>query len=142
MGGVIADTCVWVEVEREQLTAAALADAFPDEPIYLAQPVLAELAYGLARPATETQRSRRATALAALMLRPCIPITGETGRVFGKLAAELDSKGRPSTHRVQDLWIASVALEHGLKVLTLNRSDFEDIPGLTVLSPPAPRPGV
>jgi len=136
MGGIIADTSVWVDVERERLSTAALEATFKDEPIYLAAPVLAELEYGLARAVTEKQRTRRAAALAALMSRPCLPITGETGRIFGKLAAELDQKGRPAAHRVQDLWIASVALQHGLKVLTVNLSDFEDIPGLTVLAPP------
>ena len=139
MAGIVADTSVWVEVERERLSAPALEAAFGDEPIYLAPPILAELEYGLARSVTDKQRTRRATALAALMSRPCVPITGETGRIFGKLAAELDQKGRPSTHRVQDLWIASVALQHGMKVLTVNRGDFEDIPGLTILSPPSPR---
>ncbi|MBM4041238.1 MAG: type II toxin-antitoxin system VapC family toxin [Planctomycetes bacterium] len=139
MGGIVADTTIWVDVERERLTAAELEAAFPGEPIYLAPPILAELEYGLASPATDKQRARRETALAALMLRPCIPITAETGRIFGRLAAGLNHKGRPATHRVQDLWIASVALEYGLKVLTANRNDFDDIPGLTVLSPPSPR---
>ena len=32
-----------------------------------------------------------------------------------------------------DLWIASLALQHGHSVLTRNRRDFEDIPGLAVL---------
>jgi len=140
MGGVVVDTSIWVDVERERLSAAALEAALGDEPICLVPPILAELEYGLARAATEKQRTRRATALAALMSRPCVPITAETGRIFGKLAAELDQKGRPSAHRVQDLWIASVALQHGLRVLTVNRGDFEDIPGLTVLSPPSTRP--
>lgn len=140
MAGIVTDTSVWVEVERERLSAAALDAAFGDEPIYLAPPVLAELEYGLARAVTDKQRTRRAAALAALMSRPCVPITGETGRIFGKLAAELDQKGCPSSHRVQDLWIASLALQHGMKVLTLNHSDFDDIPGLTVLSPPSARP--
>lgn len=140
MAGIITDTSIWVDVERERLSAAALEAAFPGEPIYLAPPILAELEYGLARAVMDKLRARRAAALTALASRPCLPITGETGRIFGRLAAELAQKGRPSTHRVQDLWIASVALQHGMKVLTVNRSDFEDIPGLTVLSPPEPRP--
>jgi predicted nucleic acid-binding protein len=60
----------------------------------------------------------------------------ETGLIFGALAAELDSAGRPSTHRIQDLWLAAVAVQHNLKVLTQNPKDFRGIPGLTVLSIP------
>ena len=60
----------------------------------------------------------------------------ETGVVFGRLATALDNAGRPSTHRVQDVWIAAFAVQHNLKVLTRNPKDFLGIPGLDVLVVP------
>jgi predicted nucleic acid-binding protein len=66
--------------------------------------------------------------------KECLAIDRGTAEVFGRVASELDARGRPSAHRVQDLWIGSLALQHGHKVLTRNPRHFEDIPGLTVLS--------
>jgi predicted nucleic acid-binding protein len=37
---------------------------------------------------------------------------------------------------MQDLWIASLAIQHGHKILTLNARDFEDIPGIELLTLP------
>lgn len=54
--------------------------------------------------------------------------------MFGRLAADLDDAGTPSTHRMQDIWIAALAIQHNMKVLTRNRRDFVDIPGLQVLT--------
>ncbi len=50
--------------------------------------------------------------------------------MFGDLGAVLAKSGRGKDFRVQNLWIASQAVQHGLTVLTHNRKDFEDIPGL------------
>jgi predicted nucleic acid-binding protein len=63
-----------------------------------------------------------------------LSIDAATGVTFGRLAADLDSVGRPSTHRVQDLWLAALAVQHSLKILTQNPRDFRGIPGLTVLT--------
>ena len=68
---------------------------------------------------------------------PCLVIDAETGVTFGRLAADLDAAGRPSTHRVQDLWLAALAVQHNLKVLTQNAKDFQGIPGLMVLRMPS-----
>jgi predicted nucleic acid-binding protein len=54
------------------------------------------------------------------------------------LAAHLKTSGRGQNFRMQDLWLASQAIQHGLKLLTHNRKDFEDLPGLdlVILSKP------
>jgi len=61
----------------------------------------------------------------------------ETGECFGRLAAHLDSQGRPSRHRANDLWLAALAIQHGMRLATRNAKDFDDVPGLdvVVLSP-------
>lgn len=132
--GVILDTSVWVDVERGRLAPMDVAAVTSTEPVYLVPPVIAELEYGVNRAATESQRQKRAAALARIRRKPCLLIDAETGVVFGRLSANLDSSGRPSTHRVNDVWIAAMAIQHNLAVLTLNPGDFRDIPGLRLLS--------
>ena len=53
-----------------------------------------------------------------------------TGEMFGSLAAQLRQSGRGHEFRIQDLWLASQAVQHGLILLTHNEKDFLDIPGL------------
>ena len=132
--GVILDTSILVDVERGLLSPAEVHEATQGEPVFLTPVTIGEMRHGLMYAKTEAQRKRREAALAETKAVPCIPIDRETGDMFGEIAARLDKKGRPSKHRAHDLWIASVALQHGHSVLTRNRRDFEDIPGLTVLS--------
>lgn len=130
---MIVDTSVWIDVERGRLAPADIASITGNEPIYLAPPVLAELEYGVRRAATPAQRQKRENALARIRRKPCLILDGQTGIVFGRLAADLDAAGTPFAYRVQDVWIAALALQHGMKALTRNRRDFENIPGLDLL---------
>lgn len=131
--GVILDTSIWIEVERGRLAPADIAAVTHEEPVYLAPPVLAELEYGVQRARTAAQRHKREAALARIRKKPCLVIDAETGLILGRLSADLDSAGRPATHRIQDLWMAALAVQHNLKVLTQNPKDFEGIPGVVVL---------
>jgi len=54
----------------------------------------------------------------------------DIARRFGEVRAALLDAGRPTPEL--DLWIASTALVHGLRVVTHNVQDFAHIPGLTV----------
>ncbi len=131
--GVILDTSIWVDVERGRLAPRDVAGLTGEQPVYIVPPVIAELEYGVHRAQTESQRVRRASAMARLRRKPCLAIDRDTAEVFGRLAAALDSRGKPSTHRTHDVWIAAIAIQHRLSVLTRNGSDFEDIPGLDVI---------
>jgi len=130
--GVILDTSIWVDVERGRLAPRDVQALTGDEPVYVVPPVIAELEYGVQRAKTDDQRSRRASAVARIKKKPCIGIDKDTGETFGRLAAMLDSRGTPSTHRTQDIWIAAIALQHNLKLLTRNGKDFKGIPGVDV----------
>jgi len=132
--GVIVDTSIWVDVERKRLVHTELAERLGDEPVYLAPPVIAELEYGVNRARTPAQRNKRAAALAKIRKKPCLIIDRETGELFGRIAAEADRGGRkPSQHRVHDLWLAALAIQHGFRLLTQNPRDFRDIPGLELM---------
>jgi predicted nucleic acid-binding protein len=139
--GVILDTSVWVDVERGRLTPADVASVTGDEPVYLAPPVMAELQYGVERAPDAASRNRRAGALSRIRSKPCLIMDRETGEVFGRLAAVLDSQGKPSKHRVNDLWLAAVAIQHGMRLATENSKGFVDVPGLDllVIRPAKPR---
>ncbi len=50
---------------------------------------------------------------------------------WGRLAAELEGKGRPTP--VNDLWIAACCIAQDVPLLTFNRRDFAHIPGLQLL---------
>ncbi len=126
--GVIIDSSIWVDVERGRLSPADVAAYTGDEPVYVAPPILAELEYGVHRAKSSAQRHKRASALARIRRKPCLNVDAETGITFGRLAADLDAGGKPHGHRIHDVWIAALAIQHNLKVLTQNLKDFSGIP--------------
>lgn len=131
--GVIVDTSVWIDVERRALTHVEVAESIGNDDVYLCPQVVAELQYGVERAATPEQRIRRSSALARVQRKPCLVADRTTGATFGQIAAHLDRAGAPSTHRVHDLWIAALAIQHGYRVLTRNPRDFAGVPGLDVV---------
>ena len=132
--GIVLDTCIWVDVERGRLAPADVAAVTREEPVFLTPITIAELKYGLVRSRTPAERNRRAAAIARILKKPCLVIDKTTGDLFGEIAAQLDTAGRTSRHRVQDLWIAALAIQNSFGLLTRNRRDFADIPGLSLLA--------
>ena len=51
--------------------------------------------------------------------------------IFG--AVQIFKKGYQAKHRVQDIWLASQAIQYNYKFLTINEKDFQDIPGLQLV---------
>jgi predicted nucleic acid-binding protein len=136
---MILDTSIWVNIERGRLSPADVADRTGNEPVYLAPPVIAELEYGVHRALDLAQRNRRAAALTRIKRKPCLLMDKDTGEIFGKLTADLDRAGRPSTHRTNNLWLASLALQHNMTLVTQDQRDFTDIPGLKLIILPTPK---
>lgn len=131
--GFLIDTCIWIDVERGKLAPADVAVVTADEPIYISPVTLAELKFGAEMAKTSDLRQKRLAALARLKKKPVLWIDEVTGEIFGDLAAQIKKNGRQHIHRVQDLWLASQAIQHGFRFLTHNRKDFEDIPGLNLV---------
>ncbi len=129
--GWLIDTSIWVDVERGTLSPAEVAAVTGNQPVFLSPVTLAELRYGaeIARP---DLRQKRLSALDRLRGKPLLLIDATTGETFGRLAAELKRQGRGHQFRVQDLWLAAQAVQHGHGLLTRNVKDFDDIPGLVV----------
>lgn len=129
---LILDTCIWVDIERGNLAPADVAEITGDEPVFLTPPVIAELKYGIHRAGNLAQRYKRESALARIKRKPCLMIDGDTAVIFGRIAADVDRQGKPSTYRVHDIWIAAIAIQHNMIVLTRNQKDFEGIPGVKI----------
>lgn len=131
--GYLADTGIWVEVERGRLSAADLAAIIGKASVYVSPISIAELAQAAEIPPEEHVRQRRRATLLRLREKVILPIDGSTGEIFGKLAFSLVQRGRGSpAHRVQDIWLAAQAIQHKLRLITYNRKDFDDVPGLDV----------
>lgn len=131
--GVLIDTCVWIDVERGALAPADVASFTGEDPVFLSPVTIAELKFGVDVCADPDDRQRRAAALRRLTRKPLLPIDGGTGEIFGALAAQVRAQGRGHRYRIQDLWLASQAIQHSYRLLTRNVRDFQDLPGLDLL---------
>ena len=60
-------------------------------------------------------------------------IDDETGVTFGQLASYLRKNKKEIKYRIQDLWIASLSVQHNFPILTHNIKDFKDIPGVVLI---------
>lgn len=132
--GFLIDTCIWIDVEQGRLTPEDVAKLTGDRPVFLSPVTIAELRQGAELAPDPAVRQRRLAALQRLERKPLLPIDGDTGMISGSLAAALRSAGRGHRHRIQDLWLASQAIQHGYVLLARDVRDFEDIPGLDLVA--------
>ena len=131
--GFLIDTCVWIDVERGALAPADVAAVTQQEPVFLSPVTIAELRFGVDATPDPGIRQKRLAALRRLARKPSLLIDVNTGEIFGGLAAQIKAAGRGHRYRVQDLWLASQAIQHGFRFLTRNAKDFADIPGLDLV---------
>ena len=136
--GFLIDTCVWIDVERGALAAADVAALTGSEPVFVSPITIAELKFGAESAKEPSVQQRRLATLRRLQRKPLLLIDAATGDIFGSLAAQLRTAGHGHRYRVQDLWLASQAIQHSFKFLTRNGRDFEDVPGLDLVTYKAP----
>ncbi len=115
---------------RQVSSAADIHAITQQEPIYLSPVNLAEIRFGIELMNDPKQKQRATATLRRLRRKPLLRITGETGEIFGTLAAKLTKAGRGHVFRVQDLWLAAQAVQRKFTLLTANAKDFQDVPGL------------
>ena len=63
---------------------------------------------------------------------PVLPISVPVAERCGRLRATLQRQGKRVRARALDLLIAATALEYNLTLVTRNKDDYKDIPGLTL----------
>jgi predicted nucleic acid-binding protein len=132
--GFLIDTCIWIDVEQGVLAPGDVAAITGNAPVYLSPITIAELRFGVETAADPGIRQKRQAAFRRLQRKPLLPIDGTTGEVCGDLAAHLKTAGSSHRYRIQDIWLASQAIQHGFGLLTRNKKDFEDIPGLDLIA--------
>lgn len=131
--GYLIDTCIWIDVERGTLVPADIMSVTGNEHVFLSPVTIAELKYGAEIATDPGIRQKRLAALHRLRRKPLLRIDDMTGDIFGGLAAQIRASGKTVRSRVQDLWLASQAVQHGFRLLTHNEDDFKGIPGLDLV---------
>ena len=132
--GFLIDTNLWIAIERGQISAADIHSFTGPSPVYLSPVNIAEICHGVELMTNTAQRRRAIEMLRRLRRKPLLRITGETAEIFGAISARLSKTGRGHDFRVQDVWIASQAIQRGFTLLTANEKDFRDIPHLKLLA--------
>jgi len=131
--GCLIDTCIWIDVERGYISPSDVALYTGKDPVYISPVTLAELGYGTEMARSEEIKQKRKSSLERLRKKPLLIIDDGTGLVFASVAASLKKSGRGSSFRIQDIWLASQAIQNNFSLLTKNKKDFEDIPGLKLV---------
>ncbi len=132
--GWLIDTNIWIAVERGKLAAADIYAITRQDPVFLSPVNIAEMQFGLEMLKAGGIKQKAAAALRRLRRKPQLRITVETGEIFGILAAKLKKGGRAADFRINDLWIASQAIQRDFSFLTSNAKDFADIPELKLVA--------
>ncbi|MBA2278726.1 MAG: type II toxin-antitoxin system VapC family toxin [Chloroflexia bacterium] len=68
-----------------------------------------------------------------LMFVAVLPFSRREADLCARLRADLRRRGRRTRARYLDLMIAATAMTHGLTLVTRNRDDYGDLPGLTLV---------
>jgi tRNA(fMet)-specific endonuclease VapC len=126
-GRFLLDTNVLIALLRcEPRTLVKIEGA---EEVYLPSIVLGELYYGARKSKRIEENLLRLTHLAAQSAM--LPCDEGTAVRYGEIKDDLRRQGRPIPEN--DLWIAAIAVQHGLTLVTSD-SHFEVVAGLAVES--------
>jgi tRNA(fMet)-specific endonuclease VapC len=128
----VLDTSVVSALMRHEAPALSRLQALRPSEVLLVSPVAAEIAFGLERLARRTRR-RRLLDREYAKLRSIVRWQdwNETAsRTFGQIKARLERKGEIIED--MDIAIASVALDLGADLATLNSKHFARVAGLSV----------
>ncbi len=98
-----------------------------DAEVFLSSTVLGELYFGARKSAHAAANLARIEQFAASV--QVLSCDADTAELYGKIRDQLRSKGRPIPEN--DIWIAAVALQHGMPLAT--RDDhFNEVDGLRI----------
>ena len=125
-GRFLLDTNIVIALfARDPGVLRQLAEA---EEVFVPSIVLGELHYGARKSAQVAANERRIDELAARC--SVLACDGETARRYGEAKNLLRAKGRPLPEN--DIWVAAIALQHGLALATRD-ARFNEIASLTVV---------
>jgi tRNA(fMet)-specific endonuclease VapC len=130
--GVILDTSVLIAAERRQLSLVSVLSDLGDVPVAIAAVTASELLHGCYRASDAAVRLRRGAFVEAVLRDlPIMPFDLHTARRHAELWAILaKAECRIGAH---DMLIAATALCAGYDVASLNRREFQLVPGLRLI---------
>ncbi len=136
--GALVDSSVFIAATNEEIHTSWADQTLTTYDDYFVSPVvLSELEAGCHMARDVAVALRRRQALQYALDAECLPIGSMTATTHARLRVQLARLGK-TRNRINDLWLAATALEHDCDLLTCNPRDFADVPGLRVVSPPAP----
>jgi tRNA(fMet)-specific endonuclease VapC len=122
---ILLDTNALIALTRDE--AGVLEVVAPFEVVSLTVFTLGELQYGVSKSARPEDNRRR---LAVMLESFRLVMPDQTSAVvYGDLFHQLKRKGRPIP--TNDVWIAALALQHSLPLLTRDRH-FREVEGVDV----------
>ncbi len=93
--------------------------------IFLGSPVIGELCYGACKSSRPTENFAKVNRLTQRF--PLFSCDLETARWYGNIKDQLRRKGRPIPDN--DIWIAAIAMQHGLTLVTRD-AHFDEVESL------------
>jgi predicted nucleic acid-binding protein len=122
--GILADTSIWIEFFRPGTEAGnRLEKLLAKNSVWICGTVLFELVQGV------RSDKEKKLLLDIFLNLPYVEMTSSLWRQGGELSATLKKKG--VTVPFSDILIASVAIEHNLRIFTFDKH-FEQIPGVKI----------
>lgn len=125
--GVLIDSDVLIDWERGLASAAAVRRG--GEEAFISVVSASELLHGVHRaPDARTRQRRQAFVEGLLSALPVLDIDLSVARRHAQLWSELQRKG----HMIglHDAWLAATCLAHGLRLITRNARELQQVPGL------------
>lgn len=134
--GVVLDTSVLIAAEKGQLDLPTLFSAVGQEPAVIAAITASELLHGVERARKDDIRLRRNRYVEWIITNLGVVAFGiPEARAHARLWAQLSAQGQPIGP--YDLLVAATVLSLGFSLATLNKEEFERVPGLTLFPLPA-----
>ena len=132
--GVILDTTVLIQAERQEFEIDKFAENREEEIFGISVITVAELLHGMHRADSTKRRLKRSAYVEKVIeLFPIYNFDTSIARIYAELWSELSRKGiQVGAH---DLIIGSTALSLGFSVVTYNVRHFERIEGLKIEDP-------
>jgi tRNA(fMet)-specific endonuclease VapC len=130
--GIVIDSSLFIASERERFNLDGFLAAHPIDPLFIAAITASELLHGCARATDSIFRARRVRFVEKVLQDYAIlPFALTEAREHAKLWADLEGRGLLIGQR--DLQIAATANANGHAVATLNRKEFERVPGMILV---------
>ena len=124
----LVDTNIVIDVFKGNKEIADYLYKLPD--IYISSIALGELYTGINRVANRAKHLKKLNDF--LKLTTLLNVDGETAVIYGELIADLYKLGKPIP--TNDVWIASIAIQYNLTLLTADRH-FAEINNLKSIYP-------